>query len=77
MTTLVRNAMNRAERRGGFRKDRKLRRLLGAYSPIARPTPSPLPRYVRRHMKQWPGMATRRARRERARIQRAFDRKYR
>jgi hypothetical protein len=68
--------MNRAERRAGPRSTRKVRRLLGFYSPIRKPENQPTPRYVRRHMKNWPGMATRRARKERARVQRALDRRF-
>lgn len=81
MSTLVRHAMNRAERRGGFRRDRKLRRLLGAYSPVNAKAqfiavPS-MQRYARRHMNRWTSMATRRSRKERARVQRLIDRRWR
>lgn len=66
--------MNRGERRRAAFA-RTARRLLA--HPIRKSPIVPVPRYVRRHMKQWPGMAARRARKERARVQRALDRRYR
>lgn len=59
---------NRAERRAGIRADRKLRRALGLYSPVQRPTPAPIPRYIRRHTRWLAGGTTRKHKRERARV---------
>lgn len=63
-------AHNRAERRSGVRADRKLRRALGAYSPIVAPgsRPAPIPRYIRRHTRWLAGGTTRKHKRERARV---------
>ena len=66
----LRPPANRAERRGGARKDRKIRRLLGYYSPVVPKgsRPAPIPRYVRRHTRWLGGGSTRKHKRERARV---------
>lgn len=61
---------NRAERRAGDRKTRKLRRALGLYDPIYPPAAfvTSIPRYIRRHHRWLKGGTTRKHRRERARV---------